>query len=212
MKKITILAAVGMLWFSYQKIHSSISNEPMVELFDIETPEQRSLYNFYRTAEMFIKSQEALVLKPYKCPGGEWTIGWGHVLTKQERKMYKRGITVEMADELFNEDFERFIQQTQERFPELDDHKQIMITSAIAFNLGHGFANERLGDAIKKGRNIKNYLLKYKFAKGRVLKGLKKRREEELKLWNLSDDEYLASADYYANIVEQKIKQAYRRR
>lgn len=208
MKKITVVAAIAMLWFSYQKINSIISDEPMTELSEVSS--KTSLYNYYSTAELFIKSHESLSLKPYKCPGGAWTIGWGHVLTKHERRMYKYGITVEKADELFAEDFEQFIQTTKKRFPELTDHKKIMMTAAIAYNIGPSFINDNLGKAIRKGRNIKRHLLRYKFANGRVLKGLLNRRKEELKLWNSSDEEYLKAADDLELIIEEKIKQAYR--
>jgi lysozyme len=163
----------------------------------------------YNTATLFIKSEESLKLKPYKCSGGKWTIGWGHVMTKKERRLYRNGITVEKADRLFDQDYQKFIKDVKRRFPEVKSYKKIILTSMIAYNIGMHFTTDGLGKAIKQDRNIKPYLLQYKIAGGRVRKGLVRRRKAELKLWNSSNSEFIAAADDYKDLVAKQIKQAY---
>jgi lysozyme len=173
----------------------------------VAKPPEDKLYN---TATLFIKSEESLKLKPYKCPGGKWTIGWGHVMTKKERRLYRKGITLEEADRLFNKDYQKFIKDVKRRFPEVKSYKKIILTSMIAYNIGMRFSTDGLGKAIKHDRNIKPYLLQYKLAGGRVRKGLVRRRKAELELWNASRGEFIAAADDYKELVQTRIKQAYR--
>lgn len=48
-----------------------------------------------------ITSFEGLALKPYKCPAGFWTIGYGTRITEALAEQWKGGITEEKALELF---------------------------------------------------------------------------------------------------------------
>lgn len=192
---------MAVVWLGYKE---KFAPKPIIET--ASKVEVKSIDEMYQTASMFIKSEESLRLKPYKCPGGKWTIGWGHVMSKKERWLYRHGITVEQADRLFDEDYKKFIKDVKRRFPELKSYKKVIVTSMIAYNIGMSFASDNLGDAIKSGKSIKRHLFKYKMAKGRVLKGLVKRREAELELWNASQDEFIAAADYYKELVDSRIK------
>ena len=194
---------MAVVWLGYKEKFAPKPTQPTAEV------EVKSVDELYQTAAMFIKSEESLRLKPYKCAGGKWTIGWGHVMTKKERWLYRHGITVEQADRLFDEDYKQFIKDVKRRFPELKSYKKVIVTSMIAYNIGMSFASDNLGKAIKSGKNIKRHLFKYKMAKGRVLKGLVKRREAELELWNASQDEFIAAADFYKEIVDSRIKSVY---
>lgn len=203
MRRVIITAMMAVIWMGYRD-----KNRPTVEPQIIEVAET-SDDKLYNTAALFLKSKESLSLKPYKCPGGKWTIGWGHVMTKKERRLYRNGISVKQADELFDEDYAKFIKDVKRRFPELKSRRKIILTSMIAFNIGMRFATDGLGKAIKRGRDIEPYLLQYRNAGGHVSRGLINRRKAELELWNSSRGEFIAAADDYKDDVRQKIRQAY---
>jgi len=203
MRKIVLTAMLAALWMGYKDKHRPVVEPEIIEV--AETSDDK----LYNTAALFIKSEESLKLKPYKCPGGKWTIGWGHVMTKKERRLYRNGISVKKADELFDKDYAKFIKDVKRRFPELKSRKKIILTSMIAFNIGMRFTTDGLGRAIKRGRDIEPYLLQYKIAGGRVSRGLARRRKAELELWNASRSEFIAAADDYKDDVRKKIKQAY---
>jgi type VI secretion system secreted protein VgrG len=203
MRKVVITAMLAALWVGYNNKHHP--KEP--EHITVAEHTEDKLYN---TATLFIKSEESLKLKPYKCPGGKWTIGWGHVMTKKERRLYRNGITLEEADRLFDKDYQKFIKDVKRRFPEVKSYKKIILTSMIAYNIGMRFTTDGLGRAIKRGRNIEPYLSQYKLAGGRVRRGLVRRRKAELALWNSSRGEFIAAADDYKELVAKRIKQAYR--
>jgi lysozyme len=203
MRKVIITAMIAVVWMGYRD-----KTRPTVEPEIIEVAET-SDDKLYNTAALFIKSEESLKLKPYKCSGGKWTIGWGHVMTKAERRKYRNGISVKEADELFDKDYAKFIKDVKRRFPELKSRKKVILTSMIAFNIGMRFATDGLGKAIKRGRDIEPYLLQYKIAGGRVSRGLVRRRKAELELWNSSRNEIIAAADDYRDTVRKKIREAY---
>jgi type VI secretion system secreted protein VgrG len=204
MKKIVITAMLAALWVGYNDKHKPKVEPPIIEAVDTSDDK------LYNTAALFIKSEESLKLKPYKCPGGKWTIGWGHVMTRKERRLYRNGISVKQADELFDKDYAKFIKDVKRRFPELKSRKKIILTSMIAYNIGMRFTTDGLGRAIKRGRNIEPYLSQYKLAGGRVRRGLVRRRKAEMVLWNSSRGEFIAAADDYKELVAQRIRQAYR--
>jgi GH24 family phage-related lysozyme (muramidase) len=131
-------------------------------------------------------------------------------MTRKERRLYRNGISVKQADELFDKDYAKFIKDVKRRFPELKSRKKIILTSMIAYNIGMRFTTDGLGRAIKRGRNIEPYLSQYKLAGGRVRKGLVRRRKAELVLWNASRGEFIAAADDYKELVAKRISQAYR--
>jgi lysozyme len=203
MRKVVLTAMLAALWMGYNDKHKPKVEPQIIEVADTSDDK------LYNTAALFIKSEESLKLKPYKCPGGKWTIGWGHVMTKKERRLYRNGISVKQADELFDKDYAKFIKDVKRRFPELKSRKKIILTSMIAFNIGMRFTTDGLGKAIKRGRDIEPYLLQYKLAGGRVRKGLVRRRKAELELWNSSRNEIIAAADDYRDTVRRKIREAY---
>jgi type VI secretion system secreted protein VgrG len=204
MRKIVLTAMLAALWMGYNDKHKPKVEPPIIEAVDTSDDK------LYNTAALFIKSEESLKLKPYKCPGGKWTIGWGHVMTRKERRLYRNGISVKQADELFDKDYAKFIKDVKRRFPELKSRKKIILTSMIAYNIGMRFTTDGLGRAIKRGRNIEPYLSQYKLAGGRVRRGLVRRRKAEMVLWNSSRGEFIAAADDYKELVAQRIRQAYR--
>jgi lysozyme len=133
-----------------------------------------------------LKSFEGCELEAYPDPGtgGEpWTIGWGH--TGGVKKGDK--ITQAEADDLLAEDLERFEEGVARYIghaPATDD--QFSACVCLAFNIGlERFRNS----TVLKRHRLKNYtgaanaFLLWKYAGGRVMKGLMRRREAERRLY-----------------------------
>ena len=131
-----------------------------------------------------IKSFEGLRLEAYLCPAGVWTIGYGH--TKGVKKGMK--ITKEKADELLMEDLQKF-QKGVEKLTskvELTDNQFSALVS-FAFNLGLGnLENSTLLKKVNRNPNdetIRNEFMKWIYAGGKPLEGLKRRRKHEADLY-----------------------------
>lgn len=88
-------------------------------------------------AKEYIKEHEGLRLSVYKDSLGFPTIGYGHKLLPGEK--YKK-ITQEQADELFDKDFEKHLQEAKKfpDFDELEGKHQIVIID-LCFNMGGNF-------------------------------------------------------------------------
>lgn len=124
-----------------------------------------------------IKKFEGLRLEAYRCSSGILTIGFGH--TKGVKSGDK--ITEQRAEELLREDlriFENYVNNNV--FLPLNQNQFDALVS-FAFNCGVGnlrklVRNRDLGQ-------IADAIVLYNKGGGKVLKGLKKRREEERKLF-----------------------------
>ena len=91
--------------------------------------------NEYDKLTDMIKGHEGLSLKPYKCPSGYLTIGYG-------RNIEHIGITKDEAEYLLEGDINKAVAHASayEWFYNLNDPRQAAIVDMI-FNLGaHGFA------------------------------------------------------------------------
>ena len=73
--------------------------------------------------------------KTYKCEAGKDTIGYGHVVTPQERELYKDGITEEQALELLEKDIKRVSRGFNYITTDLNQ-QQYDALSMFFFNLG----------------------------------------------------------------------------
>lgn len=124
-----------------------------------------------------IKFFEGLRLEAYKCPSGVWTIGWGHTAgVKQGDK-----ITKEQAEELFTNDM-KIYENHVKRIVKLPlNQNQFDALCSFCYNCGQGNLQK-----LVKNRNldeIAKTMLLYNKSNGKVLKGLKTRREMEQKLF-----------------------------
>jgi len=80
-----------------------------------------------------LKTHEGLRLKPYRCPAGKITIGYG-------RNLEDRGITTEEAEQMLENDITSITQSLYEEIPffyQLDPVRQSVLID-MAFNLGIG--------------------------------------------------------------------------
>lgn len=135
-----------------------------------------------------LKEWEGIRLKKYKDVAGKWTIGVGHLLTKEELigGKFDNGITSSEAITLLIRDV-RPAESAVNRLVKchLLQHQFEALVSFV-FNLGEG--NFRKSTLLRK-LNQWNYdavpgeLRKWVYADGKKSKGLINRRENEIKLW-----------------------------
>jgi len=156
-------------------------------------------------------------LDPYLCPAGYWTIGWGHVVRDTKGRMlkgraraadaraiYPRGITLIEADVLLRDDVRAFasaltriLASTHSRTDaqvaldhKINNHQYCALLS-FAFNVGIGaFERSTLLQRLRDGEfdDVPRQLMRWTRGGGKVLAGLKRRREAEAKLWNTPED------------------------
>jgi len=133
-----------------------------------------------------IKRFEGCKLKPYLCPAGYWTVGYGHVIgngkTKPEKQLYTQG----EINELLRTDLARFEQGVLRYCPVPLTQFEFDSLVSFSFNLGLGVLQRSTlrrkilrQDKQAAARNI----LKYNKAGGQVLKGLTRRREAEYRMF-----------------------------
>lgn len=126
---------------------------------------------------------EGCQLTAYKCPAGVWTIGYGHI---ENVKKGDKLPSEEAAMELLKKDLKRYADFVNQRianrrisFPV--NQNQFDALTSFTYNLGPGCL-----DTLVKNRDAKTVadkMLLYNKAAGKVLNGLKRRREAERKLF-----------------------------
>lgn len=129
-----------------------------------------------------IKKFEGCKLESYVCPGGVWTIGYGHTGVDVVPGLT---ITQETADLLLSLDLEKFEEQLNSLGLNLTQNQFDALISFI-YNVGfYAFLSSTLFLKVKQedynGAAIQ--FLRWTKSKGRVLKGLVFRRTEELNLF-----------------------------
>jgi len=136
-----------------------------------------------------IKRFEGLELKPYKCPAGIPTIGYGNTYypSGAKVKLTDPAITKEKAEELL-----KFLLGSYEKAVDSfcrDDINQNQFDSLVSFAYNCGVNNLKSSTLLKKVNanpndpTIKAEFLKWNKANGRVLAGLTKRRQAEADLY-----------------------------
>ena len=133
-----------------------------------------------------IKEFEGLRLKAYKCPGGVWTIGYGHtagvkpgmVISEAQAEEYLMADLI--ASEKYLNDLRLAINQNQ--FDAL---------ISFIYNVGTGkFSRSTLLRKVRanpQDNSIMDEFLRWVYSKGRVLPGLQRRRLAEMKLYFSND-------------------------
>jgi lysozyme len=137
--------------------------------------------------DSLIKKWEQLVLKAYKpTPDDVWTIGWGHTKGVVPGMV----ITAKQAQDFFEIDT-AWVEATIAKFVKvpLSQH-QYDATASIIFNIG---ASQFLSSTLLRKLNAKDYkgaaaeFPKWNKQKGKVLKGLVRRRDEEMQYFLTPD-------------------------
>lgn len=127
-----------------------------------------------------IKKYEGCKLTAYKCPAGIWTIGWGATIYKDGRPV-KQGdkITQAQADELLAWHVNKIA------LPAGLTPNQKAALQSLIYNIGQGAFDK---SSLRKAIIAKDWKSVYKnwdwiTADGQFLRGLARRRAEELSLF-----------------------------
>ena len=132
---------------------------------------------------------EGLSLKPYICPAGYATIGYGATFYPNGKRVLitDSPITKEYADEILAYDLEKFLAGVLVQCPVLSGQtNRLAAITDFAFNLGLGRLK---ASTLKRKINAQDYegaekeLAKWVRGGGRVLPGLVRRRNAEIALF-----------------------------
>lgn len=129
-----------------------------------------------------IKEFEGQRLKAYKCPGGVWTIGYGHTAGVKPGMV----ITEAQAEEYLKADLIAFERYLNGLGLALNQNQFDALVSFI-YNVGTGnFYSSTLLRKVRanpQDNSIMDEFLRWVYSKGRVLPGLQRRRLAEMKLY-----------------------------
>ena len=133
-----------------------------------------------------IKQFEGLRLKAYLCPGGVWTIGYGHTAGVKSGMV----ITETQAEEFLLSDIAVFEKAINDQNLALT---QNMFDALVSFTFNVGVGNFKRSTLLCKikvnpwDNSIMDEFLRWVYSKGRVLPGLQRRRLAEMKLYFSKD-------------------------
>ncbi|MBT4879677.1 MAG: lysozyme [Alphaproteobacteria bacterium] len=128
----------------------------------------------------FIKSFEGFSAVPYHCPGGYWTIGYGHVIIKTDS--FDESITTAEAQSLLYSDIKQTEKGVQRLVHVSLSQKQFDALVSLTFNVGAGALQRSTLRRVLNGEEhglVPQELLKWIWAGGRRHRGLLKRRKLE---------------------------------
>jgi len=143
-----------------------------------------------------IKKWEGFRKTAYKCPSNKNTIGYGHVILPNEKELFelKESITEEFAEELLYSDV-KIAENAVNKYVSVP-LTQGQFDALVSLVYNWGVSNFSLSNSLKT-LNLKNYdeaafgFFDKEFgvvkSKGKILKGLVLRRQEELDLWKYQE-------------------------
>lgn len=133
-----------------------------------------------------IKEFEGLRLKAYQCPGGVWTIGYGHTAGVKPGMLISKA----QAEEYLKADLIAFERYLNGLGLALNQNQFDALVSFI-YNVGTGnFSSSTLLRKVRanpQDDSIMDEFLRWVYSKGRVLPGLQRRRLAEMKLYFSND-------------------------
>lgn len=132
-----------------------------------------------------IKAFEGFSAKPYRCPAGKLTIGYGHVLHADE--VYApEGVTEEQAHALLEKDVRIFSMSVNEMLKVPLPQASFDAVVSLAYNIGaYAIKKSTLIELINQnslGSAAKEFD-RWVYAGGKILPGLKRRRQAERQLF-----------------------------
>ena len=138
-------------------------------------------------------------LDPYICPGGYWTIGWGHAIIDANGRLiegppkkaaacavYPQGISIADAQVLLNDDVRKFSVGIENLVKVLVSDTRFCALLSFAYNVGLGnLGSSTLLRLLNQGQTdaVPGQFLRWTRSKGKELEGLKRRRAAEADLW-----------------------------
>jgi lysozyme len=135
--------------------------------------------NIPRHAENLAKHFEGFYAKPYLCPAGFWTIGYGHLCSKDHSP-----ITKDKAIEYLQQDLQVAYLQTIKLCPILLAVDEFWLGAIVDFVFNLGIARLK-SSTLKKRINagewddVPDQLRRWVYGGGRKLQGLVLRRQAE---------------------------------
>jgi lysozyme len=137
--------------------------------------------NYEKTIE-FVKKHEGFAEgKPYICPGGYKTIGYGHVIVEGENF---EQLTEKQADSLLRADFNKAIKAV-ERTIQLPSTQKLAIAHFV-YTKGIGsFINSGLKEKIEKGESIDSHLLEMCYYTNKEGKRIKSQNALNIRKWEI---------------------------
>jgi lysozyme len=135
-----------------------------------------------------IKTFEGCKLESYKCSAGVWTIGFGSTFY-EDGSPVKEGeeITQERAEELFQRTLVSYVNCVNKFVKSKISQNQFDAMVSLTYNIGCGnFKKSSVLSKVNKNAkdpSIADSFLLWNKAKGKVIKGLQRRREAEAELY-----------------------------
>lgn len=131
-----------------------------------------------------IKSFEGFSASAYHCPSGILTIGYGHVILKNEKYDH---ISIEEGEEILKRDLLKIERSVSKNIITPLFQNQFDALVSLTFNIGPG-ALQRSSLRQKINReapicDIKDEFFKWVYSRGRVIPGLVKRRKLESEIY-----------------------------
>ncbi len=124
-----------------------------------------------------IKQFEGCRLTAYKCPAGVWTIGYGHTAGVKAGQT----ITRAQAEDFLRADLEKY-EKKVDKYSRYS-WNQNEFDALVSFSYNIGSIDQLTADGTRSKAVIAEKITLYNKAGGRVLEGLKRRREAEKALF-----------------------------
>ena len=131
-----------------------------------------------------IKKYEGFSSQAYKCPAGVWTVGWGHT----GRDVYE-GVTIteKEASLLLEKEVRKLEEEVLFYLDNKPTTNELDALTSLCYNVGLGaFKKSRLLKRInlkENGELISKEWIEFNKVNGKVVKGLLRRRAEEICLY-----------------------------
>lgn len=134
-----------------------------------------------------LRRYEGLRLRAYRCPAGQWTIGYGHTGADVWEG---KAVTAAQAEALLEADLRQAMETVGKRVRVSLTGNQCAALACFVFNIGAGaFADSTLLKHLNRGwyEQVPAQLLRWTKAAGKDMPGLVARRRAEADLWKTPD-------------------------
>lgn len=135
-----------------------------------------------------VKAFEGFSAALYRCPAGYWTIGYGHRVKEEEVPRFVQGISEAQGETLLGQDLATIEAQIRPLLPETLSQGQWDALVSFAFNVGASrLKHSTLRQKVLRGDHTSaaKELLRWVYAKGQPLSGLRRRRLAEMRRYQV---------------------------
>lgn len=174
---VTVIAIMIRIFFTVLLVSGSLTLAD--KTIDVETP-----VSMYEAAILHLKETEGFRGKPYYCPAGYLTIGYGTQIQDASLQVDKRKATSMLVNK-----YKEIKDQLYKDFPDNKEHEIVALT-LLVYNLGYTkFRQSKLYQNVKTNSVKKSEWLSYCKYKNKLgiyvtSKSLKQRREYEWLLYS----------------------------